>query len=208
MNVKDNKYHTAVTWPELQRELARSSLRFERTNKMGLEVTKLNGCRLGDLTKNKDQCKQSVHIKGERILNHISDITGLYFSLSIRIYEYNICFMCSMYVHLRTFYTYMTNQQTHICKCAELHIIILHQHVSATYVTITLQQHVSVTHVTITLHQRASATHVTINLHQHASATHVTISETCFGHSRDHYSSATCFCHSRDHFINMFRTLT
>ena len=175
---------------------------------MGLELTKLNGCRLGDLATNKDQCKQSVHIKGERILNYTSDITGLYFSLSLRIYECNVCFMCSMCVHLRTFYTYMTNQQSHICKCAQLHIISftnmfppltwpllfsnMFRSLTWTLLFISMllpltwpfQQHVSDTHVTITLQQHVSVTHMTITLH------------------------STRFCHSRDHYSNMFRTLT
>jgi len=88
-----------------------------------------------------------------------------------------------MSVHLRTFYTYMTNQQSHIYKCAQSHIIILHQHVSVTHVTITLQQHVSATHVTITVQQHVSVTHVTIILHQHVSVTLMTAK--CFGHSYD-----------------------
>jgi hypothetical protein len=95
MHVKENKYQTVVTCPELKTQVARSRPICECANKMDLKVNKLIECRLGDLAKNRNQFKHSVHTKGERILKHISDITGLYFSLRI----YNVCFMCSMCMH-------------------------------------------------------------------------------------------------------------
>jgi hypothetical protein len=51
-----------------------------------------------------------------------------------------LSFVCYMSSHYRTFCTYMINQQVHIYKYAQSHIIItiiiIHKHVSVTFVTI------------------------------------------------------------------------